>query len=196
MGDFEGSRSNFPLLQNLAQGDYFWVGKGYGLYGIVGAIVLALIIPLLLSMVIMGKKKAKQRAVPVEVGGETGITMRHSRFTNLVEVPWEGATTIAAMFEQSCKKHAQDRFLGSRKFISKEEITASDGRKFEKLHLGEYQWETYAEAFDRACNFASGLIKLGHCNDSPAAIFAETQAEWLLAFQVAHHAELYNVIFF
>ncbi|KAH7844274.1 hypothetical protein Vadar_026290 [Vaccinium darrowii] len=109
--------------------------------------------------------------------------MRNARSEKLIEVPWEGATTLAALFEQSCKKHSRQRFLGTRKLISREFVTASDGRKFEKLHLGEYQWETYGEAFDRACNFASGLIQLGHDVNTRAAIFSESRAEWLIAFQ-------------
>ncbi|KAF8414278.1 hypothetical protein HHK36_002279 [Tetracentron sinense] len=183
MGDSEGSHLNSPLLQKLADGGYLSIWNDYGLYGIVGAVILGLSIPLLLSGTIMGKKKGKQRGVQVEVGGEVGYAMRNRKSTELVEVPWEGATTMAALFEQSCKKHARGRFLGSRKLINKEVITGSGGRKFEMLHLGEYEWETYGETFDRACNFASGLVKLGHVKDSRAAIFSETRAEWLLAFQ-------------
>nr|DAD23866.1 TPA_asm: hypothetical protein HUJ06_025329 [Nelumbo nucifera] len=167
-------------LERLAQGDYLMGGNNYG---ILGAITLGIVIPFLLSTVFLVKKKGKQRGVQVEVGGEPGFAMRNRRFDKLVEVPWEGATTMAALFEQSCKKNARDRFLGTRKLIGKELITANDGRKFEKLHLGDYEWITYGEAFDRACNFASGLVKLGHSPESPAAIFSETRAEWLLAFQ-------------
>ncbi|KAK9089919.1 hypothetical protein Scep_029001 [Stephania cephalantha] len=174
MGDTEES-----LLRNLAHEDQ----EGYGLYGIVGAVVLAIVVPLFISTVFIGRKKVKQRGVPVEVGGEPGYAMRNSRFTKLVEVPWEGATTMAALFEQSCKKHANDRFLGTRKLVAREFVTASDGRKFEKQHLGDYQWQTYGEAFDRVCNFASGLLKLGHNVEKPAAIFSDSRAEWFLAFQ-------------
>ena len=38
--------------------------------------------------------------------------------------------------------------------------------------------------FARVCNFASGLIRLGHDVDSRVAIFSETRAEWLIALQV------------
>ncbi|KAF8409749.1 hypothetical protein HHK36_005828 [Tetracentron sinense] len=183
MGDSEGSNLNWPVLQIFNDGDYLSVWKDYGLYGIVGGVILGLLIPLLLAIIFMGKKRSKQRGVCIEVGGEAGFTMRNSRFAELVEVPWEGATTMAALFEQSCRKNARDRFLGSRKLISRELVTASDGRKFEKLHLGEYEWETYGETFDRACNFASGLINLGHSTGSHAAIFCETRPEWFLAFQ-------------
>lgn len=183
MADSEGSFSTSPVLEKLDSNDYSPVGKGYGTYGIVGAAAAAILIPILLSTIFMGKKKVKQRGVPVEVGGEAGYAVHNARHAELVEVPWKGATTMAALFEQSCKKHLPERFLGTRKLISKEFVTASDGRKFEKLHLGDYEWQTYGQVFDRACNFASGLIMLGHKEGTRAGIFADTRAEWLIAFQ-------------
>ncbi|KAF8007411.1 hypothetical protein BT93_K1425 [Corymbia citriodora subsp. variegata] len=163
--------------------DYLSVWKSYGPRGALGALLVAIAIPILLSTMLLGKKKVKQRGVPVVVGGEAGYAVRNSRSPELVEVPWKGATTMAALFEQCCKKYSQQRFLGTRKLISKEIVTAGDGRKFEKLHLGDYEWLTYHEAFDRACNFASGLVRLGHNVDTRAAIFADTRAEWFIAFQ-------------
>ncbi|XP_051114945.1 long chain acyl-CoA synthetase 8 [Andrographis paniculata] len=170
-------------MRNVGNGGYLSFLKDSGVYGIIGGIVVAIVIPILLSIVLRGKKKLKRRGVPVEVGGEAGLAMRNARSSKLVEVPWEGATTMAALFEQSCKKHSEGKFLGTRKVISKDFITGSDGRKFEKYHLGDYQWETYQRIFDRACNFASGLIKLGHDTDTRAALFSETRAEWFIAFQ-------------
>ncbi|KAA8526635.1 hypothetical protein F0562_008162 [Nyssa sinensis] len=171
------------MMGKISESDYFSVFKDHGSYGIVGAIIVAILIPLLLSMIFMGKKKNKQRGVPVEDTGEAGLSMRNGRSAKLVDVPWEGATTMAALFEQSCKKNSRDQFLGTRKLIGRDFVTASDGRKFEKLHFGEYQWETYAQIFDRACDFASGLVKLGHDVGTRAAIFSETRAEWFIAFQ-------------
>ncbi|KAL6999860.1 Long chain acyl-CoA synthetase 8, variant 2 [Sarracenia purpurea var. burkii] len=167
----------------MADSDYASIFKGHGSYGVMGAIVVAMLVPLSLSVLLGGKKKVKQRGVPVQVGGEAGLAMRNGRSAKLLEVPWEGATTMAALFEQSCKKHSRERFLGTRKLIGRDFVTASDGRKFEKLHLGEYQWETYGQVFDRVCNFASGLVKLGHDLDTHAAIFSDTRAEWLIASQ-------------
>ncbi|KAG5545826.1 hypothetical protein RHGRI_018099 [Rhododendron griersonianum] len=171
------------MSEKMDDNVYSSIFKGQGSYGMVGAVVVAIAVPLFLSVILVGKKKAKERGVPVQVGGEAGFAMRNSRFAKLVEVPWEGATTVAALFEQSCKKHSRERFLGTRKLISRDFVTASDGRKFEKLHLGEYQWETYEQAFERTCNFASGIVNLGHDVDTRVAIFSETRAEWLLAFQ-------------
>lgn len=180
----ESSTTNSQMTAKMDNSIYASIFKGQGLYGMVG-VVVAIAVPLFLSVILVGKKKEKQRGVPVQVGGEAGFAMRNSKFTKLAEVPWEGANTLAALFEQSCKKHSRDRFLGTRKLISRDFITASDGRKFEKLHLGEYQWETYEQAFERTCNFASGIVNLGHDVDTRVAIFSETRAEWLLAFQVS-----------
>lgn len=163
--------------------NHMFIGKGYGAYGIVAAVIVGLVVPLILSSIFINKRKNRQRAVPAGEGGEPGITMKNSRFPALVEVPWEGATTMAALFEQSCRKHAKHPCLGTRKLIKKEVTESSDGRKFEKLQLGEYQWLSYGAAFEHACNFASGLVKLGHDIKDRAAIFADTRAEWLLAFQ-------------
>lgn len=190
MGDSEGDLLNSLPMEKLGAGDYLSVWKDYRVYGIMGAVVVGILIPIVLSSVFMGKKKEKQRGVPVQVGDEAGYAVRNAQASELVEVPWEGATTMAALFEQSCKKHSQNNFLGTRKLISKEFITASDGRKFEKLHLGDYEWQTYGEIFDRACNFASGLVRLGHNLDSHAAIFSDTRPEWFIALQVAFSSQV------
>ncbi|WVY93338.1 hypothetical protein V8G54_032426 [Vigna mungo] len=121
--------------------------------------------------------------VTVEVGGEEGYAVRNARKKELVEVPWQGAPTMAHLFEQSCEKYNHNPFLGTRKLLQKEFVPSSDGRRFEKVHLGDYEWKTYGEVFACVCNFASGIIKLGHSVDSRVAIFSDTRAEWLIALQ-------------
>ena len=180
MDDPKGSSS---WLKSLNISDIFgW--KDHGEYGALAAIVISILVPVLFSALFFGKKKGKIRGVPVEVGGEECFAVRNARKTELVEVPWKGAPTMAHLFEQSCNKYTRNQFLGTRKIIQKEFVTSSDGRKFEKLHLGDYEWETYGEVFARVSNFASGLLKLGHNGDSRVAIFSDTRAEWLIALQV------------
>ncbi|GAB2285169.1 Long chain acyl-CoA synthetase 8 [Dionaea muscipula] len=182
MGDREENSLNLQRLEEGAKTGYLTYLRSHGSsYGVVGAVIFAVLVPLVLSSWRMSKKKVKQRGVHIQVGGEAGLTVRNGKLSNLVEVPWEGATTMASLFEQACKRYQRERFLGTRKVISKEFVTAGDGRRFEKVHLGEYQWETYGEVFSRACNFASGLVNLGHDVHSRAAIFSETRAEWLIA---------------
>lgn len=182
---FEGTKTvDAPMPERLHVNNYLSsFGKSYGTYGIVVAAIVAMIVPVFLSFVFMGKKKVK-RGVPVEVGGEAGYAVRNARMTELVQVPWTGATTMAALFEQCCKKYSRDQFLGTRKLIKRDFVTASDGRKFEKLHLGDYEWQNYGQVYHRVCNFASGLVNFGHNLDTRAAIFSDTQAEWQIALQV------------
>jgi len=134
--------------------------------------------------------------VAVEVGGEEGYAVRNARKKELVEVPWKGAPTMAHLFEQSCGKHHNNPFLGTRKLLQKEFVPSSDGRRFEKVHLGDYEWKTYGEVFACVCNFASGIMKLGHSVDSRVAIFSDTRAEWLIALQVNSFISFNHSIFF
>lgn len=180
MADSEGSPISAPTTEQMDVTGSSLTDKSYGA---AIALIVAIVVPLVLSSMFAGKKKLKQRGVPVQVGGEAGLAMRNVRSEKLVDVPWEGATTMAALFEQSCKKHSQHRFLGTRKLIERSFVSGSDGRKFEKLHLGEFQWETYGQVFERVSNFASGLIQLGHDPDTRIAIFSDTRAEWLIAFE-------------
>lgn len=181
MADSEGIDNSTPTTEQMSILSSVMEDKSYGA---AIAIIVAIAVPLVLSSMLAGKKKLKQRGVPVQVAGEAGFAMRNIRSNKLVDVPWEGATTMAALFEQSCKKHSQHRCLGTRNLVERSFVSGSDGRKFEKLHLGEFQWETYGQIFDRVCNFASGLIQLGHDPDTRIAIYSDTRAEWLIAFEV------------
>lgn len=158
----------------------FW--KDYGEYA---TIVIGILIPVLLSALFMGEKRGKVRGVPVKVSGEPGYAVRNAQKKDLVEVPWEGAKTMAHLFEQSCMKYSKRQFLGTRKVIEKKLVPSRDGRQFETLHLGNYEWQTYEEVFSRVCNFASGLIKFTNNKGSRVAIFSDTRAEWLIALQVS-----------
>ncbi|XVE60331.1 hypothetical protein DITRI_Ditri05aG0120400 [Diplodiscus trichospermus] len=145
---------------------------------IVGALV-----PIVFTLLLRNSKKLKKRGVPVDVGGEPGYAVRNSRFPSPVETSWEGISTLAELFEQACKVHYDKPLLGTRKFISREVEVTEDGRTFEKLHLGEYEWLTYGKAFEAVCNFASGLVQLGHKKGERVAIFADTREEWFVALQ-------------
>lgn len=148
-----------------------------------GAYIVGVLVPLVFTLLLRNSKKEKKRGVPVDVGGEPGHALRNYQFTSLVSTSWEGISTLAALFEQSCKEHGDKYLLGTRKLISRETEVTDNGRCFEKLHLGEYEWLTYGQAFEIVCNFASGLARLGHKKEERVAIFADTRAEWFLALQ-------------
>ncbi|MCO5569028.1 hypothetical protein L7F22_022734 [Adiantum nelumboides] len=148
-----------------------------------GPIFVSTLLPLILGLVLKAIWRKKERGVTVKAGGEPGLTKRNHRFEKLVESPWEGATTVAHVFEEACKMHGPQKLLGTRPLIKRELELSGDGRSFEKLTLGSYAWLSFAEAFEQACNFASGLVAIGHEKGESCAIFAETRAEWFLALQ-------------
>ncbi|MED6207035.1 Long chain acyl-CoA synthetase 9, chloroplastic [Stylosanthes scabra] len=128
-------------------------------------------------------RRHKRHGLPADVGGDPGYAVRNARFEYPVTSAWEGVTTLAELLEHSCKNHGDQIFLGSRELISRVNVVAPDGRSFEKLHLGDYKWLTFRDAFEAVVRFSNGLAELGHSRHERAAIFADTRAEWLLALQ-------------
>ncbi|KAF8411775.1 hypothetical protein HHK36_004334 [Tetracentron sinense] len=147
------------------------------------AYIVGILVPIVFSLLFRNVKNGKKRGLPADVGGEPGFAIRNYRFTSPVETAWEGISTLADLFEQSCNQHRDKHLLGTRELISREKEVTEDGRSFEKLHLGGYEWLSYGETFEAVCSFASGLAQLGHKREERAAIFADTQAEWLIALQ-------------
>lgn len=146
--------------------------------------IVGILVPLIASLVFRRSTNEKKRGLPAVVGGEPGYAVRNHRFTSPVESFWEGVLTLADLFEQSCKRFPYKPLLGSRKLVAREMEVNQDGRSFEKLHLGNYEWISYAQAFKTVCSFASGMIQLGHVKDECVAIFADTRAEWFISLQV------------
>lgn len=145
--------------------------------------VVGVLVPLVFTLIIRNTKRGKKRGLPIDVGGEPGYAIRNGRFTSPVTTAWEGVSTLAELFEKSCEKYRDNPLLGTRKLIAKETEVTEDGKSFEKLHLGEYEWLTYGQTFETVCYFASGLAHLGHSRNERAAIFADTREEWYIAMQ-------------
>lgn len=145
------------------------------------------IVPLALTFWVQKSKKEKKRGVVVDVGGEPGYAIRNHRFTDPVSSHWEHISTLPELFEISCKAHSDRVFLGTRKLISREIETSQDGKAFEKLHLGDYEWLTFGKTLEAVCDFASGLVQIGHKTQERVAIFADTREEWFISLQVIFH---------
>ncbi|CAI0572135.1 unnamed protein product [Linum tenue] len=146
--------------------------------------IIGAIVPLVVTLLLRkNSNNGKKRGVPIDVGGQDGYAIRNAGFPTPLETAWEGVSTLAELFESACKRHGNKNLLGTRKLISSEVLVSGDGRSFEKLHLGEYEWLTYAAVFQRVSNFGYGLAQLGHLRDERVAIFADTRAEWFIALQ-------------
>lgn len=129
-------------------------------------------------------KSAKLYGVPVDIPGP-GVTYRNRRYLSLLETPYEGGNTVPALFNLSTQRHRNLPLLGTRRLIVREEeFNAHAGRAFEKVTLGDYEWETYGAAHERAVAVGSGLMALGHKKGEMLAIFAETRADWFVSLQV------------
>ncbi|KAH8949603.1 hypothetical protein BDL97_10G040900 [Sphagnum fallax] len=188
-----------PLLGDLTGKDQLRAPPSSGVSTIISllewrsAMVSLIIVPLILFCMVYlttGKirqprwrRQQQQRAVTCDVGGEAGIAKRNRRFLALVETPWEGATTMAILFEQACERFSGNKCLGTRTLVSQETEVSADGRRLEKVSLGNYFWITYELALQRVRHFASGLVAIGHQRGERLAIFSETRAEWFLALQ-------------
>ncbi|KAJ1388110.1 AMP-dependent synthetase/ligase [Sesbania bispinosa] len=146
------------------------------------AYIAGLMVPLLV-LLLRNSKSRKRRGLPADVGGDPGFAVRNHRFGSTLSSAWEGVSTLAELFERACKEHGERLLLGTRVLIEREIETAHDGRTFEKLHLGEYQWLTYGKVFESVSCFSSGLARLGHVRGERVAIFAETRKEWFIALQ-------------
>ena len=59
MGESEGSILNSPTMEKIGDSVYASIFKGHGLYGIMGAVVVAVLVPLVLSVILVGKKKSE-----------------------------------------------------------------------------------------------------------------------------------------
>ncbi|KAI3522313.1 hypothetical protein L1887_11849 [Cichorium endivia] len=160
------------------------------LYLEMSAYIVGVLAPLVLTLALRNSRKGKIRGVGADVEGEAGYAIRNYRFTSPVETAWEGIKTLAELFEQACKQHGEKNLLGTRKLISRETQVLTDGRSFEKLHLGDYEWMSYAYVFQVVCNFSSGLVQIGHRPGERVAIFADTREEWFIALQACFRRNL------
>ncbi|XP_078171188.1 long chain acyl-CoA synthetase 8-like isoform X2 [Carex rostrata] len=182
MENIEGDETD-GLVSQTNSISYMPFLKEQGMISVFAALLLSIAVYLVLSYTNSRKNKQKKRGIVADTSGELGLAMRNVKFDYLIREPWPGASTLASLFEQACEKFSEHPYLGTRRLISREVIESNDGRKFEKLHLGEYEWENYGAVFSRVCNFASGVVQMGHDLDSHLAIFSDTRAEWLIASQ-------------
>ncbi|KAG2321728.1 hypothetical protein Bca52824_014941 [Brassica carinata] len=129
------------------------------------------------------KKDKKRGVIFDDVSGEPGHTVRNHRFKDPVSSHWEDISTPPEIFEISCKSHSDRFFLGTRRLIAREVETSEEGKVFEKLHLGDYEWKTFGETLKAVCRFASGLVRIGHRSEERVAIFVDTREQWFVALQ-------------
>ena len=88
-------------------------------------------------------------------------------------------TTVPAILKYSAEKHGNLPCMATRTVILRnfEEV---NGKRLEKMELGDYVWLTYKETYAKVIEVSRGLGKLGIQPKSKLAIFAETRADWYI----------------
>jgi long-subunit acyl-CoA synthetase (AMP-forming) len=59
----------------------------------------------------------------------------------------------------------------------------ANGRVFNKVVLGNYNWLSYNDVLTKIESFGCGLLALGQKPKQNVVIFADTRAEWMVAAQ-------------
>lgn len=95
----------------------------------------------------------------------------------------EAIITVPSIFKYSASKNGDQPCMATRSVILRQQEEVN-GKRHEKLELGDYQWKSYKEVLDEVLLVTKGIASLGLKPKSKIAMFAETRAEWY-SFSVA-----------
>ena len=120
--------------------------------------------------------------------------LRHPEFVNkpLPETYEERMDTLWKVFENSVKKYPNNRMLGTRKKINKNEY-------------GEYEYKTYKEIHTEVIEFATGVSLLGLCPEVETrasgkfkfmGIYSRNREEWMVTDIASHMNSISLVTFY
>uniref|UniRef100_A0A915JQK6 long-chain-fatty-acid--CoA ligase n=1 Tax=Romanomermis culicivorax TaxID=13658 RepID=A0A915JQK6_ROMCU len=101
----------------------------------------------------------------------------------LQSIEFEGCNTMDKMWDRSVKLFTEfnsNLGMGSRSVISVDEEVQPNGRVFEKLNMGDYEWLNYEEVNELVLEIGTGLLKMNHSAKARLVIFSETRQEWLI----------------
>ncbi|VDK46513.1 unnamed protein product [Anisakis simplex] len=99
----------------------------------------------------------------------------------LVDTIFPGCDTLAKVWDEVVRRYADLDCFGVREVLSVSKDVQPDGRVFEKMELGDYQWTTFKEVDKSVRALAKGLIKNAQLKPkSHVAIYSETREEWMV----------------
>ncbi|KRZ13944.1 Long-chain-fatty-acid--CoA ligase 4, partial [Trichinella zimbabwensis] len=122
----------------------------------------------------------RTKAKPLIPNDPTSPYRRTANFDKLHSGQFAGVDTISKMWKRSADIYRHNSCLGTREVLNVEMELQPNGKKYEKLVLGEYRWQTYETVSRRVNNIGSGLLHVGHRTGKNLVIFAETQSNWLM----------------
>ncbi|VDO03564.1 unnamed protein product [Rodentolepis nana] len=136
-------------------------------------------------------EESRTLSMPIEKN-DPGSPWRASEYIdNLVTEALPGCSTLSELWLRTVKLWPNKPALGTRRILNTDYEAMPSGKKMVKLTMGEYLWETYAEAESRVSSLAAGLRSIlgpstldrkeeNSC-PTPLILFSETRAEWLYA---------------
>lgn len=71
--------------------------------------------------------------------------------------------------------------MGTRTVLDVSKERQADGRTFQKLILGEYEWQNYEDVDNMITNITRGLSIIGIKKGQHVVIYSETRMEWLVS---------------
>ncbi|XP_048247393.1 fatty acid CoA ligase Acsl3-like isoform X1 [Haliotis rufescens] len=127
------------------------------------------------------KRSSRIKATPVD--GSYGSPYRYADNPKLTTTLFPECSTLDHLFLRAVQQYTDRPCLGTRELLREEDEVQPNGRVFKKVLLGEYNWLTYAQVFERATNFGSGVLACSQRPRRNIVIFADTRAEWIVAAQ-------------
>uniref|UniRef100_A0A914DF01 long-chain-fatty-acid--CoA ligase n=1 Tax=Acrobeloides nanus TaxID=290746 RepID=A0A914DF01_9BILA len=122
----------------------------------------------------------KVKAKPTK-DGDPSSPWRHVEVIDkpLQDLIFSNCPTLGEMWDEAVDRYSDSLCMGRRGVKEVFEEVQKDGRKFQKLILGDYEWIDYAEADEQIASIAQALKILGLKKGTHIVIYAETRMEWL-----------------
>jgi long-chain acyl-CoA synthetase len=105
---------------------------------------------------------------------------RSSLYSDLIRTETK-ETSLYSKLAESVKVHHSWKTMGVREILSIDDEVQPNGKVFKKYNLGQYNYSTYEQIFERINNFSNGLLNIGLKSNDNVVLFAETRPEWIIA---------------
>ena len=119
-------------------------------------------------------------AVPVDTG-ENEVTYRSiaKKHAFCKEAEQKQLDTMEKMLNFLRLKYGTRPCIATRKIFSVEqEVSPETGKAWKKYNMGDYQWITYDQVFQRSLAFGRGVKELGYPPKTKIVMYADTRGRY------------------
>ena len=94
------------------------------------------------------------------------------------EAEKEGVDTVEKLLNFLYSKYSTKPCIGTRQILGVDHETSTEtGKVLKKYDLGEYQFMTYKQMYQRALDFGKGVAELGYKPKTNIVIYADTRGK-------------------